>query len=190
MGRISTAFRAFFGSLFSKSTAENVKRALTFPAPSQPVPLPVPVADSPSKKPAAVPVSQKPRQSEAITLLATLQREARFIDFLKEDLSGYSDEQVGAAVREIHRDSRSVINRLFAIQPIMKDSEGASVDIPAGFDATRYRLTGQLTGTAPFRGTLRHHGWEATQCELPAYTGGESAATTIAPAEVEVGSAV
>ena len=79
-----------------------------------------------------------------------------------------------------------MINRFFAIRPILNEEEGAGVNVPAGFDAARYRLTGKLTGEAPFHGTLRHHGWEATQFELPAFTGSESAARTIAPAEVEI----
>jgi hypothetical protein len=183
MGRIFTAFRAFFGTLFNGETASKVRDALSVPGlvlePPRPQTVPKPVEVS-------RPIEAKPQQSEAITLLATLQREARLVDFLKEDLSNYSDEQVGAAVREIHRDSKSVLDRFFAIKSIRDDEEGASIEIPAGFDAGRYRLTGKLTGAAPFRGILRHHGWEATRCELPAFTGSESAAKAIAPAEVEV----
>ncbi len=183
MGRILTAFRAFFGTLFNREIASKVRDAISLPglvleeAHTQPSPMPVQIPR---------PIERKPAQSEAITLLATLQREARLVDFLKEDLSNYSDEQVGAAVREIHRDSKSVLDRFFAIKSIRDDDEGTSIEIPAGFDAGRYRLTGKLTGSAPFRGTLRHHGWEATRCDLPAFTGSESAAKTIAPAEVEV----
>ena len=183
MGRILTAFRAFFGTLFNREMASKVRDAMSLPglvleeARTQPAPTPVQLPR---------PIERKPAQSEAITLLATLQREARLVDFLKEDLSNYSDEQVGAAVREIHRDSKSVLDRFFAIKSIRDDEEGASIEVPAGFDAGRYRLTGKLTGAAPFHGTLRHHGWEATRCDLPAFTGSESAAKTIAPAEVEV----
>ena len=46
----------------------------------------------------------KPARSEAIALLETLQREARLVDFIKEPIDVYADAQVGAAVREIHRD--------------------------------------------------------------------------------------
>jgi hypothetical protein len=183
MGRVSTAFRAFFGALFNAETAIRVQDALRTDVPqtSEVIPL-APVKPS---EPAARPVL-KSTQSDAITLLATLQREARLVDFLQEDLGGYSDDQVGAAVREIHRDSGAVLSRFFAIRPILADEEGASVKVPAAFDAARYRLTGKLTGEAPFQGTLRHHGWEASRCELPAYTGSETSARTIAPAEVEV----
>ena len=184
MGRVFTAFRAFFGTLFDGATASRVQQALSK------LDLLPPTSDvqaRPSKPIESMrPVEWKSLQNEALTLLATLQREARFVDFLKEDLSGYTDEQVGAAVREIHRDSVGVLDRIFAIRPILNDEEGASVDVATGFDATRYRLTGKLTGAAPFHGTLRHHGWEATRCDLPAFTGSESAAKIVAPAEVEV----
>lgn len=179
MGRVSTAFRAFFRSLFNAETALRVEEALRDSAQET-----AQVQALPS--PASPVIERKPLQSDAIALLAALQREARLVDFLKEDLAGYSDEQVGAAVREIHRDSAGVLDRFFAVRAIINEEEGNQVDVPAGFDAGRYRLTGKLSGSAPFRGTLRHHGWEVTQCELPAFSGSESAAKTIAPAEVEV----
>lgn len=188
MGRVSTAFRAFFGSLFNGDTESRVSQALLargLPAPVPDVARHAPISQSVevAKKPAE---PKKPTQSEAITLLATLQREARLVDFLKEDLSGYADEQVGAAVRAIQRDSAKVLDRFFALQPVVVDEEGAKVNVPAGFDAARYRLTGKVTGEPPFAGTLQHHGWEATKCELPQFTGSDSAAKTVAPAEVEI----
>ena len=187
MGRVSTAFRAFFGSLFNADTASRVSQALS----AEGLPSPVPIATPPAPEPKPVefkkPEPKKPTQSEAITLLATLQREARLVDFLKEDLSGYADEQVGAAVRAIQRDSAKVLDRFFALQPVVADEEGAKVNVPTGFDAARYRLTGKVTGAPPFAGTLQHHGWEATKCELPQFTGSDSAAKTVAPAEIEIG---
>ena len=40
-----------------------------------------------------------------------------------------------------------------------------------------------VTGSPPFSGVLRHHGWKATQVRMPAAAGD---ATVIAPAEVEL----
>ena len=190
MGRVSTAFRAFFGSLFNGDTASRVSLALSakgLPSPNIAREAQRPQPADIAKKPATPAEPKKPTQSEAITLLATLQREARLVDFLKEDLSGYADEQVGAAVRAIQRDSAKVLDRFFALRPVVADEEGAKVNVPAGFDAARFRLTGKVTGEPPFTGTLQHHGWEATKCELPQFTGSDSAAKTVAPAEVEVG---
>lgn len=187
MGRILLAFRAFFAVLYSGQTATRVATALlgvAEPTPATEIPRPVPV---PRTEERPKPEPRRTTQSEAITLLATLQREARLVDFLKEDLTGYADDQVGAAVRAIHQDAGKVLDRLFALQAILTDEEGASVTVPAGFDAARYRLTGKVTGQAPFSGTLRHHGWEATRCEMPQFTGSESAARTVAPAEIEIG---
>ena len=189
MGRILLAFRVFFAVLFSGETATRVTRALLPPGP-KPEPEAPRVAPAPQPverpRPEPKPEPKRPTQSEAITLLATLQREARLVDFLKEDLSGYSDDQVGASARAIQRDSAKVLDRFFALQPIVVDEEGAQINIPAGFDAARYRLTGKVTGEPPFAGTLQHHGWEATKCELPQFTGSDSAAKTVAPAEVEI----
>lgn len=184
MGRVTTAFRAFFGALFDGEKAQRIEAALSgIAAPALP---PVAIAAPLAKPPVEPP---KPRQSEALTLLATLQRESRLVDFLKEDLTGYADEQIGAAVREIQRDAGQVLERLFALRPIVNDPEGASIEVATGFDAGRYRLTGNIGSTGPYRGALRHHGWEATSCQLPTYTGSDAAAKAVAPAEVEVGAA-
>lgn len=185
MGRILLAFRVFFAVLFNGQTAARVARALVDLVTAEPA-KPAPAAEPQPVEPKR-PEPKRPAQSEAVMLLAALQREARLIDFFKEDLSGYSDDQVGAAVRAIHQDAGKVLERFFAIQPVLEEAEGAHVDVPAAFDAARYRLTGKVAGEAPFAGTLRHHGWQATRCELPQYTGTESGARTIAPAEVEVG---
>jgi hypothetical protein len=176
MRRILLAFRVFFWILFH-ARAEQVKRLSGH---AEPVPTPT---KSPPKPPAA---PKPPARSEAITLLATLQREARFVDFVEESLADYSDAQIGAAVRDIHRDCGTVIKRLFALQPAASQEEGTDVDVPAGFDSNRWRLTGNVTGEPPFHGRLVHPGWEATICELPVWTGSASAARIVAPAEVEL----
>jgi hypothetical protein len=125
-------------------------------------------------------------QSEAITLLAALQREARFVDFIQESLDGYSDAQIGAAARDVHRDCKAVLARMFALRPVTTEEEGKEVEVPAGFDPGRWRLTGNVTGEPPFHGRLVHPGWEATICELPTWSGGAAAARIVAPAEVEL----
>ena len=58
--------------------------------------------------------------------------------------------------------------------------------MPAGFDAGRFRLTGNVSGEPPLRGKLVHPGWEAAKCELPTWTGSKDSARVIAPAEVEI----
>src|SRR5262249_39487074 len=137
---------------------------------------------TPSPKPSQSPPTTR---NEAVGLLAALQREARFVDFIKEDLAGYADAQIAAAVRDVHQACRTVIERTFALAPVVEATEGAEVSVPAGRESS-YKLVGQVSGHPPFRGKLCHHGWKATRSELPAWTGTTEAARIIAPAEVEV----
>jgi hypothetical protein len=186
------ALKAFFLVLFNGALARQVDDVLQRrnEQPALPETKQEAIAERPGA-PARPPASQKqapskPVRNDAIALLAALQREGRFVDFLKEELAGFSDAQIGAVARDLHRDCAKVVERMFAIQPLLPDAEGASVEVPAGFDAGRYRLVGNVSGTPPFRGALVHHGWQATACELPAWVGGEGSAHVVAPAEVEV----
>jgi hypothetical protein len=183
MWRVWLAIRAFFLILFSSAAARAVREAL---ARRQAAPPPKP-APLPEAKPAA-PVPKPPRaaRSEAVSLLAALQREARLVDFLKEPLDSYTDAQIGAAVRQVHRDSGKALERLLALRPILAQEEGSPVEVPVGFDAGRWRLVGSVAGQPPYRGRLVHHGWEATQCQVPSWSGTESAARVVAPVEVEI----
>lgn len=180
MARLWTAWRLFWRVLFDADTASKARQLLAPPAAPQKQP---PVRHPPAAPGVAPP---PPAQNPALTLLATLQREARLIDFLQEDLQPYTDEQIGAAVREVHREAAQVLQRVLGLQPVVRSSEGESIEVAAGFDAGRFRLTGRVSGSGPYRGTLRHHGWEATRCDLPTYTGSPAAAAVIAPAEVEI----
>jgi len=125
-------------------------------------------------------------RSDAVTLLAVLQREARLVDFVQEAIDAYTDAQVGAAVREVHKGCRAVFDRVLALRPTLDEPEKAEVTIPAGADPNRYRMVGNVTGEPPVSGTLAHHGWQATRCELPEWGGSEEARLIIAPAEVEL----
>lgn len=124
-------------------------------------------------------------RSQAIDLLAALQREARLIDFLKEPIAAYSDAQIGAAVRDVHRDSAAALERMFSLKPVLQDAEGSTVEVGGG-DAAKVRLTGNVSGAPPHRGVLRHQGWQASKLELPAWSGSERSALIVASAEVEL----
>jgi len=178
MRRILLAFRVFFLTLFDSARARQIAELLAAPADR--------VEPAPKEK---EPMPRRlPRQgrNDAVTLLAALQREARFIDFVQESLAEYSDAQIGAAARDVHRVCGLVLKRLFDLQPVLAQDEGAEVEVPAGFDAGEYRLVGNVTGDPPFRGTLVHAGWRATICQLPEWSGSEAAAIVVAPAEVEL----
>jgi hypothetical protein len=180
MRRILLAIRVFFRTLANGVIADQIETVLTKGIAAEPAKaaLPPPQKTPPAAKPAG--------RSDALTLLAMLQREARFVDFIQESLDGYTDAQIGAVARDVHRDCAAVFHRVFALRPAVSAEEGAAVEVPEGFDAGRWRLTGNVTGLAPFHGRLIHPGWEATLCELPTWTGSQTSAKIIAPADVEL----
>jgi hypothetical protein len=186
MGRIGVAFRAFFQALFHAAAADRIDAALVGRA----LPAVNAQGDTLPKedvtKPAAPQPKAAPKRSDALTLLAALQREARLIDLVQEPLGDYSDEQIGAAARNVLRDSAGVLQRFFALKRVTASSEGETAEVPAGYDPARYRLVGNVNGNGPFRGNLTHAGWEATTVNLPAWTGSQNSALVVAPAEVEV----
>ena len=128
----------------------------------------------------------QPGRSDALTLLAALQREARLVDFLMEPLEECTDQQVGAAVRDIQTDSRAVLERMFALKPSRSEPEGSQISVPAGFDSGEFKLTGNVSGQAPYQGELMHPGWIATQTDIPSWNGSDASASIVAPAEIEI----
>ncbi|MBD1558370.1 DUF2760 domain-containing protein [Vibrio sp. S9_S30] len=121
----------------------------------------------------------------AMQLLSIMQQEARLIDFLKEDLTSFSDEEVGAAARVIHTGGQKVLNEYVSLTHIRNEEEDTRITIEDGFNPQQVRLTGNVTGTAPFNGTLVHKGWKAESMSLPKLAENYDA-TVIAPAEVEL----
>jgi hypothetical protein len=142
-------------------------------------------AKAPAVQPAAAAVPGPPSPAAALRLLALLQQEGRLVDFLKEDIDGYSDAQVGAAVRSIHAGCRKALTDRIELERIFSAEDGSAVVVEAGFDPATVRLTGNVTGNPPFRGTLQHAGWRAAKVALP-QSPGDTDATIIAPAEVEI----
>jgi hypothetical protein len=179
--RLSQAFRVFFRVLGDDAFAQRVAAAENA---STPAPTATPQRGAQVSTPTAP--TPTPRRSEAITLLAVLQREGRLVDFLQEPIDAYPDAQVGSAVREIHRETRQALERIFGLVPAVTTVEGGTHRVPAGYDPARIRLTGQVAGAPPHQGTVVHPGWEATRCTLPEWTGGDDAVRIVAPAEVEI----
>jgi hypothetical protein len=145
-------------------------------------PAPAPPAPTVSKP---VEIPAEAQHAPGLFLLSMLQREGRLIDFTQEEISSYSDAEVGAAARVVHQGCRKVLQQYLAIEPVLADSEGASVSVPAGFDAQKIRLTGNVAGAPPFKGSLKHHGWTASQVKLPAMNAAIDP-RILAPAEVEL----
>lgn len=120
-----------------------------------------------------------------LRLLGILQESGRLIDFLKEDVTAFTDEQVGAAVRKIHEDCAKSLEEVVTIRPLMDEAEGSLVKVPVGYDPAAIKVIGQVKGEPPYQGTLVHKGWKAHKRSLPKKVG-EMHLDVIFPAEVEI----
>jgi hypothetical protein len=128
------------------------------------------------------PVSEGPD----LRVLAILQRDGRLIDFLEEEIDGYTDAQIGAAVRDIHRGCRKALHEYLTIEPVMNAAEEQAVTVGADFDPAAIRLIGNVNGSPPFQGVLKHHGWRARVVQLPVLPAARDDASVLSPAEVEI----
>jgi hypothetical protein len=171
LGRIALAFRSFFAILFSGALPAGVAKALGL---SKAAPAPKPA------EPAADHVDG------AVALLGILQRDSRLVDFLMEDVTAYSDEQVGAAVRTVHDQCRDSLLRYVSLAPVIDAVEGAPTRVtalPAAERAWLVKFIGNVPSQPPDGGTLRHKGWRVEKAALPAPRHGTR---VVAPAEIEV----
>jgi hypothetical protein len=164
-GRIRLAMSLEWRTLRDPEFRQKI-HALLFPPPPEP---PKPVRPS----------------GAAVRFLALLQREGRLIDFLLEDIQAYPDAQIGAAVRDIHRQCHTALREHLVLDPILPQPEGSPVEVTSGFDPSAIRLIGNVTGQPPFRGTLQHHGWRVKEIKLPTPPEGQDE-LVLMPAEVEL----
>ncbi len=166
MNRILFAFRSFFAILFTGSLPSDIAQAYGY---SKIVPM----------RPAAPPKPESGPADGAVQILSILQRDARLVDFLMEDISAYSDDQVGAAVRDVQENARKSMQRYLKLAPVIDGVEGTYTKA----EGDGIKLIGNVpaNGKAP-GGTLRHKGWRAENIELPTLPPGK----VIAPAEIEV----
>ncbi|MFN0065658.1 MAG: DUF2760 domain-containing protein [Chlamydiales bacterium] len=114
------------------------------------------------------------KQGATLDVLSHLQREGRLVDFLQEDISGFSDQEVGAAVRKIHEDCHKFLATQLKISPLLSDREGSVVTVQSGYNPLEIKVVGNVKGKAPYRGVVKHGGWKAKD------------GSVIYPAEVEV----
>jgi hypothetical protein len=151
-----------------------------------PLPEPPSVVVAEAVKPAPLPEMPKINpHAEAVMLLGVLQEKGRFVDFLMEDLTPYSDADVGSVARTVHQGCKAAMNEHFQIVPVRPEGEGATLTLPAGYPADEIRLSGNLSGNAPFTGTIVHKGWKTKAVKLPRVLHTDHL-PVIAPAQVEV----
>ncbi|NYH20779.1 DUF2760 domain-containing protein [Paraburkholderia bryophila] len=186
LGRISLAVGTFFSILGDGEFAAGVLRLRQggTAAAATPAPAPTP-APTPAPAAAPAPVLKTASPDAALQLLGLLQRDARFIDFVEEDIKSYSDADIGAAARLVHDGCRTTLREHFTIRPVRDEAEGSRITLAEGFDASAVRLTGNVVGKAPFNGSISHRGWRVDEVRLPKLADSHNA-NVIAPAEVEL----
>ena len=179
------AFVSFWKLLFGGTLPAAAVKFLPEPPKQElpPAPIEKPVIEKPIEKPK--PNAAQQHRDGALAFLALLQREAQLVDFVRESIDGVDDAQLGAATRAVHRNAAKVIAQHVTLEPVMPGDEDSKVSVPKGFDPAEIRLIGEAKGEPPYRGTLRHRGWRATDVKLPTLADGVDR-TVIAPAEVEV----
>jgi len=171
--KIGLAFRCFFNLLFGGALSSAVLTELGL----------VKRAAAPAAR-AAAPTAVRGPADGALQMLGILQRDSRLVDFLMEDIDGHADEQVGAAVRDIHKKCRESLERYVRLEPVIDGVEGTFVKAPAA-DPNVVKFVGNVPAKPPAGGTLQHKGWRAAKVDLPALGTGQDAAI-IAAAEIEI----
>jgi hypothetical protein len=165
--------------------AEPAPAFQTGPEPVTAVPAPAaPAPKAPPAQPETI-VVREATPDAALQLLGLLQKEARFLDFIQENVGTYSDAEIGAAARVVHEGCVKVIRQHFELAPVRSESEGSRITLPPGFDAAGVRLIGNIVGQPPFTGTLIHRGFRAAEVKLPRLSEGHDA-HILAQAEVEL----
>lgn len=133
------------------------------------------------------PIEPTKTSDGALQILQILQRDARLIDFLMEDIASYEDDQIGAAVRSLHADCKASIHRHLALAPVIDAVEGTfqKLDASKAPDPNRIKLIGSVPASGKVAGgTLRHRGWMVSSVTLPPL--GRQDVSVLAPAELEV----
>lgn len=135
-------------------------------------------------KPVEPPKPVKP-SGAPLRMLALLQAESRLVDFLLEDIAGASDQQIGQAVREIHKKAQASLKQHAVIEQVLPGNEGDSATVQPGFDPSAVRVVGNVTGAPPFTGAIQHPGWRVKELKLATPPEGADE-FVLQPAEVQI----
>jgi hypothetical protein len=164
LARFGLAWTAFRRVLGDSAAADRVRALLEAP----------PTPPKPAK-----------RSGEPLRLLRLLQRDAKMVDFLMQDIAGASDGDIAVFVRDMHPKAQKVLKEHLVIAPVLLQPEGETVEVPRGFDPSAIQLLGNITGQPPYRGMLKHAGWRCADYNLPAPAEGLDE-LVLAPAEVDL----
>jgi hypothetical protein len=180
--RLPIAIYSFVRAIIDPGYAHTLTDLYITGASTVPVCLP---SQPPEPPPAPVAKLQDAPPDSALVLLGLMQKEGRFVDFLQEDISSYSDQEIGSAARVVHQGCQRVMSEYLSIAPVRDESEGSRVTLGKGFDPAAVRPTGNVVGDPPFTGALVHRGWRAVDVRLPKIASSRDV-SILAAAEVEL----
>ena len=129
MGRIALAFKLFFRTLGNADFAQRARSLFT-------------AAPEPTRIAPVHPAQPTTTRSDAITLLAVLQRESRLIDFLKEEITAYQDAQIGADVRDVPADGADAWQEPAFLESLIPAAQSVLVG-DGGRSSVNFRLSGR-----------------------------------------------
>jgi hypothetical protein len=175
--RLACAFRVLFdGQLAARVAALSDTATPALPQPSEPA------APELTSQPSAS-SSEPPASTGALQLLSLLQREGRFVDFIQQDVAGFKDADIGAAARLVHEGCRKALRAHARVVHVRSEAEGSSIVLESA--SSDVKLVGNVAGSAPFRGVLRHRGWRVEELTLPKLLGAHDP-RLVAAAELEL----
>ena len=122
---------------------------------------------------------------DGVFLLSLFQKQGRLVDFLQQDIASFSNAEVGEAARVVHGGCARILGDYFTMEAIRNEEEGALVSVDANYNLSEITLTGNLRGSAPYRGELLHHGWKISDQHPPEQLD-PKARFIVQPAEIEV----
>jgi hypothetical protein len=138
---------------------------------------------APAALPAPVPSPTVATETSALQLLSLLQREGRFVDFIQQDVAGFGDADIGAVARLVHEGCRKALKAHARVVSVRSEAEGSRVVLETA--SPDVKLVGNVAGSAPYRGVLRHKGWRIEELTLPTLIG-EHDPKLVAAAELEL----
>lgn len=102
---------------------------------------------------------------------------------MQQEITAFSDADIGAAARVVHEGCRRALRTHGRIVSVRSESEGAALTLERV--TADVKLVGNVAGAAPFRGVLRHRGWRVEELSLPTRIGSHDP-KLLAPAELEI----
>jgi hypothetical protein len=172
-----SAFRILFDEEFAAEVAGLRSRPEAEPA------LPAAKATEVAAPTANANANVESASTGALQLLALLQREGRFVDFVEQEVTTFSDADIGAAARLVHEGCRRALHAHARVVSVRTEAEGARLTLEQ--PNANVKLVGAVAGAAPYRGVLRHRGWRVESLSLPTLLGAADPAL-VAPAELEL----